>query len=180
MKCFVCANVANPATVCGTGKCSRLFCKPCIDKHVSSDSNCPNTKFVHQYKDGELSEMFEEALQSMSFTCADCGLVYAYNDCFKHRKLCMLKAVSCVLNCGDTTLYKGVNEHLNHFKTNCLKIDLICGICKVSVSKTTMADHDCAVGLISQVASNEDGVTVKMILAEMNERIKKMDNSFKK
>jgi hypothetical protein len=47
LKCFLCGNVANPATICGTGSCGKIFCKPCIGNHVETDQNCPNPKSVH-------------------------------------------------------------------------------------------------------------------------------------
>jgi hypothetical protein len=171
LKCHLCGNVANLATMCGAGKCGKIFCRPCIANHGSTDLNCPNEKFVHKFKEVELLEMFDDALVSLSFNCENCTEVYDYNDCFSHRKLCMLKAVSCVLNCGDKTLYKGNDAHLSHYTTDCLKVDLICSCCSARESKATVATHSCVSGLIAKVSYDDGGSSLQKTLAEMNEKM---------
>ena len=89
LKCFLCGNVANPVTLCGNGSCGKFYCKSCIANHMRTDPNCPNPKSVHSFKEGEVWDMFKEALSSMKFHCENCGLVYNYNECFTHRKYCM-------------------------------------------------------------------------------------------
>ncbi len=85
-----------------------------------------------------------------------------------------------MFNCGDKTLFKGKAALLNHFKTTCLLIDMICGRCKATESKTTMATHSCVPGLISKVQDNDGGTSLQITLAEMHARMNAMEIGFKK
>ena len=96
----------------------------------------------------------------------DCGQVYPFNETLSHRKICSVKKIACIQNCGNGKLYKGVDEMMVHVMEECTKTSVICERCKTKGPREDFEKHNCVVGLINQVKT-EDAVSYKNALSAM-------------
>jgi Zinc finger, C3HC4 type (RING finger) len=85
----ICFNVVNDPVQCS--KCSRLFCKKCVNDWLAGRSygnrKCPggcNAEFVGK----DIDRLVKNTLGAFVFVCTlkgkGCGENFTYNDAFKH------------------------------------------------------------------------------------------------
>ena len=79
----------------------------------------------------------------------DCKQEYPLNQTLDHRRLCLVKKVPCLNNCGDGQLYKGVKAHLAHVTDECLKTKVICKRCSLKCTCEDLDGHNCVFGFIN-------------------------------
>jgi len=99
----------------------------------------------------------------------DCGQVYPFMETLSHRKICSVKKIACIQNCGNGKLYKGVDEMIFHVRTECTKTKVICLRCQTKDSKNEIGKHNCTVELINQVKT-DDVDSIKKALFEIERR----------
>jgi hypothetical protein len=71
-----------------------------------------------------------------------------------------------VNQCGDGAVYKGIEAHLKHVVEKCQRAKVICKRCRLKCELKDFKAHNCAVGLINQVETN-NVATLKAALSEM-------------
>ncbi len=112
--------------------------------------------------------MQKNEMERITIACdeEDCQQEYPYNQTLQHRRECLAKKIPCINNCSDGQLYKGVDTHLAHVVQECAKAKVICKRCKHKCAREDFEAHNCVIGFISQIKS-EDAETFKTAMSEM-------------
>ena len=107
-----------------------------------------------------------QVFEVLQFKCSDCSQTYAFNTHRSHKVRCLIKSIPCILGCNNGTLYKGIQEHLDHAQSDCPKVSVLCIKCNGQAVKDTFSDHDCVPVLINAVNAN-DKDSLKAALTEI-------------
>ena len=147
--CLFCDSIAvDPIS---DSNCLQCFCSACADQNLKEGAECPVPDCGDSFIRRELSSSQKKEKERIVIVCEedDCKQEYQFNQTLEHRKICSVKKVSCVNNCGDGKLYKGLEAHLAHVMNDCCKTKVICMRCRFNCSREDFEGHNCIVGFIN-------------------------------
>ena len=131
--------------------CCFSFCRVCAASNIAKESPCPIPDCGEIFELKELTNFQKKEFDRIIIACdeGDCKEEYPFNQTLAHRRKCCVKKTSCLKNCGDGKLYKGIDAHLAHVNDECSKTIVICKKCRFKCAREDFDAHNCVIGFIN-------------------------------
>ena len=136
LTCMICINLVNQPICCS--KCSKMFCKKCIDAYIKFNKNCPLR--CENFFPKEIDLYFKNIINSIKVKCPlhtkGCKITLFPKEFNHHLENCKYLSIKCNI-CSEMDINKNCIIHYE----NCKELIIVCNLCKLEIKRKDEEKH---------------------------------------